>query len=202
MNDLSFIVVVTFGYGIGTNKSIDSALIKELKNNNCFIDKVPKKFIVRLKDSDNGCIEHKYVMHINLQGLRILLWNYIYPEEIIHTEGSLSLEYGLCDAIAFNSCFLQTYKDIDNTIVLRKLAKYLGEDTDCIYYTLCQKGCPYKIALANANTGYCNFSAYITPVKKTENEYIINEEVWNFFESLMKLSHTDWENEFNNYFYE
>lgn len=107
--NVSFIVLISFGFGIGTQKTIASEAIRDLKKSKCFIDKCSPRETVSILEGEVGCTQYKYVGRINLQGLQKLLWNYINPDEIIHTCGSLSLEYGACDAIAFRTTFQQCY---------------------------------------------------------------------------------------------
>lgn len=194
INKLSFIVLIKFGFGIGTQKGVASEAIKALKKNKCFIDKCSARETVTMAEGDCGCAEYKYVARINTQGLKTLLWDYIYPEEIVHTMGSLSLEYGACDAIAFNSCFRQSYpneRTVDLTVA--KICKQLTGES--FVYPL-----PYKAAIAEGMAGFCDFSVYVTPVEQHGDDFRICEEVWSFFESLMKIPCCDRKDEFDDFF--
>lgn len=101
IENLSFIVLISFQFGIGTDKTYSSEAISDLKKGKYFIDKCSSRDVIPLEESDNGCVEHNYVGRINLEGLNKLLWNWIYPDSITNTSGSLTLQYGLCEAIMF-----------------------------------------------------------------------------------------------------
>lgn len=78
IENLSFIVLISFQFGIGTNRTYSSEAISDLKKSKCFIDKCSNRDVIPLEESNNGCVEHNYVGRINLEGLNKLLWNWIF----------------------------------------------------------------------------------------------------------------------------
>ena len=197
IDKLSFVVLISFGFGIGTDKTFSSRVIKDLKQNKAFIDKCPNRNIQPIHESDNGCTTHKYVARINLDGLRKLLWDHIEPTEICHTCGSLSLEYGHCDAIAFNSSGQENYWIDDRAVYLAVSKIHKKVTGECYEYPGC-----YISQIAEGMAGYTEHSVYVTPVEETNDGFIICDDVWNFFEKMMKMLCTDWEDAFDDFFEE
>lgn len=61
IENLSFIVLISFQFGIGTDKTYSSEAISDLKKGKYFIDKCSSRDVIPLEESDNGCVEHNYV---------------------------------------------------------------------------------------------------------------------------------------------
>lgn len=60
IENLSFIVLISFQFGIGTDKTYSSEAISDLKKGKYFIDKCSSRDVIPLEESDNGCVEHNY----------------------------------------------------------------------------------------------------------------------------------------------
>lgn len=170
IENLSFIVLISFQFGIGTDKTYSSEAISDLKKGKYFIDKCSSRDVIPLEESDNGCVEHNYVGRINLEGLNKLLWNWIYPDSITNTGGSLTLQYGLCEAIMFEGTIKQKH-GVDTSLTIYKMNKAITGKSDT--YPL-----PYRCQIAEGMAGYCTYSVCVTPVEETNGEYD-NEEKWN-----------------------
>lgn len=193
IENLSFIVLISFQFGIGTDKTYSSKAISDLKKIKCFIDKCPSRNVVSLEESDNGCVEHNYVGRINLEGLNRLLWNWIYPDSIYNTGGSLTLQYGLCDAVMFEGTIKQKH-NVDTELTICKMNKAITGKSNT--WPL-----PYKCQIARGMAGYCMYSVCVTPVEKKDEEYELCEEVLDFFKSIQKHPCCDWEQDFEDFFY-
>lgn len=185
IENLSFIVLISFQFGIGTDKTYSSEAISDLKKGKYFIDKCSSRDVIPLEESDNGCVEHNYVGRINLEGLNKLLWNWIYPDSITNTGGSLTLQYGLCEAIMFEGTIKQKH-GVDTSLTIYKMNKAITGKSDT--YPL-----PYRCQIAEGMAGYCTYSVCVTPVEETNGEYELCEEVFDFFESIQKHPCCDWE---------
>lgn len=129
IENLSFIVLISFQFGIGTDKTYSSEAISDLKKGKYFIDKCSSRDVIPLEESDNGCVEHNYVGRINLEGLNKLLWNWIYPDSITNTGGSLTLQYGLCEAIMFEGTIKQKH-GVDTSLTIYKMNKAITGKSD------------------------------------------------------------------------
>lgn len=164
-----------------------------MKKGKYFIDKCSSRDVIPLEESDNGCVEHNYVGRINLEGLNKLLWNWIYPDSITNTGGSLTLQYGLCEAIMFEGTIKQKH-GVDTSLTIYKMNKAITGKSDT--YPL-----PYRCQIAEGMAGYCTYSVCVTPVEETNGEYELCEEVFDFFESIQKHPCCDWEQDFEEFFY-
>lgn len=106
IENLSFIVLISFQFGIGTDKTYSSEAISDLKKGKYFIDKCSSRDVIPLEESDNGCVEHNYVGRINLEGLNKLLWNWIYPDSITNEDNNPitggESKNGFCSPFAVN----------------------------------------------------------------------------------------------------
>lgn len=164
-----------------------------MKKGKYFIDKCSSRDVIPLEESDNGCVEHNYVGRINLEGLNKLLWNWIYPDSITNTGGSLTLQYGLCEAIMFERTIKQKH-GVDTMLTIYKMNKAITGKSDT--YPL-----PYRCQIAEGMAGYCTYSVCVTPVEKKDEEYELCEEVFDFFESIQSHPCCDWEQDFEEFFY-
>lgn len=157
IENLSFIVLISFQFGIGTDKTYSSEAISDLKKGKYFIDKCSSRDVIPLEESDNGCVEHNYVGRINLEGLNKLLWNWIYPDSITNTGGSLTLQYGLCEAIMFEGTIKQKH-GVDTSLTI-----YNGLSTDnAIYYP-------------HLNTLSFNWNSYGKKITQEEFDDFVNK---------------------------
>lgn len=197
--NISFIVLASFGYGVGTDKTLTTRCISALKKSKSIIDK-PHKTVEKLLEGESGTTRHIIEMRLSPAGLRELLFDFVYPGEMLHTGGSITLSYGWCDAIAFNSYGQENFssKCIDSAYLQAcKLCKQLtGED----YGLLCPSQKPYVCQCIEAMAGYTDHSIYVTPVEEKDGKHSLSEEVWNFLEELLKQGCDDWEDEFVEYF--
>lgn len=198
MKNLSFIVLASFGYGVGTDKTMTNKCLSELKKNKRFIGK-PHKTVESLFDGESGTTRHVVEMRLTPMGLKELLFDYVYPEEVCHTGGSITLGYGWCDAISFNAVTHENYsqKCIDSAeLQASKLCKKL---TGEVYY-LCSKEQPYVCQCIEAMAGYTSHSIYVTPIVEREGGCELCENTWKFLESLIKIHYSDFEEMFVNFF--
>lgn len=198
MKNVSFIVLASFGYGVGTDKTLTTKCLSALKKSKSLLDK-PHKTVEKLFEGESGTTCHKVEMRLTPSGLRELLFDFIYPDEMLHTGGSITLGYGWCDAIGFNSCIHENHstKCLDSAYMQAcKLCKQLtGEE-----YLPRYNKVPYVCQCIEAMAGYTSHSIYVTPVEEKDGQYSLSKEVWNFLESIMKYDYDDWEEQFVEFF--
>lgn len=186
-NKLSFIVLITFGYGYGVNKSLTKMCMDELKKQKAFLDKPGKRVVESLFGdyNESGCTQHKYVTRITIDGLRTLLFDYIYPSEICDTMGALSAGYGHCAAVSFGRC--------ENTY------QFINEGS--LYTALCKAKFEYQATCIEAMAGMTDHYVYVTPVLQNEDgSFELCESV---YEQLLKCGKAhEIEDNFNKIFEE
>jgi hypothetical protein len=198
MNNISFIVLASFGYGVGTDKTLTTKCMSDLKKSKCLLDK-PLKTVESLLEGESGTTRHLVEMRLTPFGLRKLLFDYIYPEEIIHTGGSITLNYGWCDAIGFDATTQENYSNKCLDAADLQAAKLCKKLTGQTYYQW-DKEFPYACQCIIAMAGYTNHSAYVTPVVERDGKYELCEETWKFFEEQMRNTCDKWEDEFIDFF--
>lgn len=180
MGNISFIVLASFGYGVGTDKTLTTKCLSALKKSKSFIDK-PYKTVEKLFESESGTTCHKVEMHLTPSGLRELLFDFIYPDEMIHTGGSITLSYGWCDAIGFQSCNQENLSSKCQDSAYLQACKLCKQLTGKEYNPWYDKEVPYVCQCIEAMAGHTNHSVYVTPVEEKDGQYLLSEEVWNFF---------------------
>lgn len=196
--NISFIVLASFGYGVGTDKTFTTKCLSALKKSKSYIDK-PHKTVEKLFEGDSGTTCHKVEMRLTPAGLKELLFDFVYPGEIVHTGGSLTLGYGVCDAIGFNSYNHENLSSKCQDSAYLQACKLCKQLTGKDYNSLYPKQ-PYACQCIEAMAGYTEHSIYVTPVEEKDGKYSLSEEVWSFLENLMKYNCDDWEDEFIEYF--
>lgn len=196
--NISFIVLASFGYGVGTDKTFTTKCLSALKKSKSFIDK-PHKIVEKLFEGESGTTCHKVEMRLTPAGLKELLFDFVYPGEMVHTGGSLTLGYGWCDAIAFNSYGQENFSSKCGESAYMQACKLCKQLTGEEYRPWDNKT-PYVCKCIEAMAGYTDHLIYVTPVEEKDGKYSLSEEVWNFLENLMECSCDDWEDEFVEYF--
>lgn len=193
--ELSFVGMVVFRFGVGTDKSMSATWYKDMKDRGGFVGKPPKKVITKMFDSDFGCTEHAYEVHLTLDALRRTLFDYIFPEECCPS-AFITFRFGACDCYNFNGQWEDKLfcERTQNAATLQALKLYKQLTGESAWYI--NEKSPYRCQCIEAMAGLIDCTAAVVPVyfDTNQDQWVVHEKYCDLIEESELMSDPSEEN--------